>query len=303
MLVKEFVDKQVDGFPIGFYRSLPTVCLEEDCGYPTEMYETLTGLRCSNPRCPSKIAQRLESMFTALGIKGVGEVGFRAIVSHWHLRNPLLIFAYEPSDGQIAPSINMTTSTSVYEQLQAKNSFTLSEFVRIANLPYIQTSSGVIFDKFDSIEDAYKAIEEGGIQYIQSCLGVAKEEASLRAIKIFDSLMTFKTDLIEGYGCVNIIKKNNGMLNFKVCVSQAVECGFKTKAEFYNAVNSIAPDKLYVEFLGSATKDIDYLVWAGTTPSRKVNTVMKRNENGGNTPIMNATEFIAEMKRLVNDIS
>lgn len=303
MLVKEFVDKRVDGFPSGFYESLPTVCLEDDCGYPTEMYETLTGLRCSNPRCPAKIAQRLEAMFTSLGIKGVGEVGFRAIVSAWNLRNPLFIFAYEPDDGLLAPTINETTSRSVYEQLQKKKSFTLAEYVRIANLPHIQTSSGAIFDKFDDINKAYEEIERGGIQYIQSRLGVSKDETSLRAIKVFDSLMTYKQDLIEAFDCVDIIRKNGGMLNFKVCVSQAVECGFKTKAEFYNAVNSIAPDKLYVEFLGSATKDIDYLVWAGTTPSRKVNTVKKRNENGGNTPILNATEFIAEMKRLVDGIS
>ena len=300
MLVKEFVDKRIDGFPTGFYESLPTVCLEDGCGYPTEMCETLTGLHCSNPRCPAKVAQRMEAIFTTLGVKGVGEVGFRNIVNHWNFRNPLFIFAYEPSDGQLAPSINMTTSTAVYEQLQKKNSFTLPEYVRIANLPNIQTSSGAIFDKFDDINEAYEAIEKGGIQYVQSCLGVSKEDTSLRAIKIFDSLMTYKQDLIEAFDCVNIIPKNNGMLHFKVCVSQAVECGFKTKAEFYNAVNSIAPDKLYVEFLGSATKDIDYLVWAGTTPSRKVSTVMKRNEAGGNTPILNATEFIAEMKRLVN---
>lgn len=297
MLVKEFVDKKVDGFPLGFYECLPTVCSEPDCGYPTEMYETLTGLRCSNPRCPAKVSQRLQAMFTSLGVKGVGEVGFRSIVEYWGLRNPLLLLQYEfDGDGVLAPNINEATSREIERQLKEHQSFTLAEYVRLANIPALQTSSNAIFDKFDDIIDAYNAIEEGGIEYIQERLGIAKADLSLRSVKVYESLMTFKDDLIEGFDCIDVIRKNS-MLTFKVCVSQAVECGFKTKAEFYNYVNNLAPGRLYVEFIGSATGDIDYLVWAGREMSRKVSTVQRRNESGGNVPILNATEFIEEMKR------
>lgn len=69
MLVQEFVERQLDGFPEPFYDSLPTVCLEDVCGYPTEMLESLTQLRCSNPRCPSKVVQRMSAMVNRLGGK------------------------------------------------------------------------------------------------------------------------------------------------------------------------------------------------------------------------------------------
>ena len=306
MLVKEFTDRRVDGFPPSFYESLPDICLEDNCGYPTEMLETLTQLRCSNPRCPAKIAQRLQAIFGYLGVKGVGDVGIRNFVNERCLTNPMFVFAYEPGsieegkDGNFCSSVNENTSQSLYEQIQAKNSFTLAEYVRISHLPHIQTSAGALFDKFDDIELAYEAIESGGIEYIKDCLGIKNAEVSLRAIKIYESLMTFKTDLIEAISCVNIIKKNTGdMISFKVCVSGDVGCGYRTKADFYDYVNSMNPSKLHVDFLSSATKEIKYLIWNGGGITRKVQSVMSRNEKGENIPIMNASEFVEEMRNMI----
>lgn len=297
MLVQEFVERQLDGFPEPFYDSLPTVCLEDVCGYPTEMLESLTQLRCSNPRCPSKVVQRMSAMVNRLGVKDFGEERIRAFVSEWGIANPLILFAYEPSDGQLASNISMDLSTKIHNQIKDKKDFTLSEYVRIANLPYIQTSAGYIFDKFDDIREAYKAVEEGGIDYIQNCLGVKKaSEPSLMAIKVYTSLMTYKHDLIDLVDHVHIIERNKGdMLNYKVCVSGDVDCGFKTKTEFYRAVNSLS-DKLHVDFLGSATKEIKYLVWAGNRITNKVVSVQKRIASGEDIKILNASEFITEMK-------
>lgn len=308
MLVKEFVERRLDGFPNSFYESLPDTCLEENCGYPTEMLETLTQLRCSNPRCPAKIAQRLQAIFGYLGIKGVGEVGIKNFVNERGLRNPMFVFAYEPGDvaegkdGNFCSSVNENLSQSLYEQIQAKRSFTLAEYVRISHIPHVQTSAGALFDKYDDIEKAYDAIEAGGLDYIKDCLGIKNADVSLRAIKIYESLMTFKQDLIEAIDCVDIIKKNlDGMLSFKVCVSGDVGCGFKTKASFYDYVNSMNPERLHVDFLSAATKEIKYLIWNGGGITRKVQSVKSRNEKGENIPIMNATEFIEEMRNMLGE--
>lgn len=308
MLVKEFIERRLDGFPNSFYESLPDTCLEENCGYPTEMLETLTQLKCSNPRCPAKISQRLQSIFGYLGIKGVGDVGIRNFVNERGLTNPMFVFAYEPGaiedgkDGNFCSSVNEKMSQSIYEQIQSKNSFTLAEYVRISHIPHVQTSAGAIFDKFDDINLAYAEIEAGGLDYIKNCLGIKTAEVSLRAIKIYESLMTFKQDLIDAIDCVNIIRKNaEDMVSFKVCVSGDVGCGFKTKASFYDYVNNLNPDRLHVDFLSSATKEIKYLIWNGEGITRKVQSVMSRNEKGENIPIMNATEFIDEMKKMLGD--
>lgn len=300
MLVNEFVKMKVDGLPDTFYASLPTICLEENCGYPTEMLESLTQLKCSNPRCPAKVAQRLLSIVASLGVKDFGEERIKAFINHWGVTNPLIIFAYEPSDGQLAPNISMELSTRIYEQICEKKSFTLAEYVRIANLPNIQTSAGYIFDKYDDIESAYKPIEEVGISYIQKCLGIKKDtETSLMAIKVYESLMTYREDLLSMQDTVNIIKRNTGdMISFKACVSGDVGCGFKTKAEFYRTVNSMS-DKLHVDFLSSANKEIKYLIWAGDRMTNKVMSVKKRVENGEDIKIVNAFEFIEDMKGLL----
>lgn len=300
MLVEEFVRLKVNGLPQTFYDSLPTICLEDNCGYPTEMLDTLTQLKCSNPRCPAKVAQRLQSIINTLGVKDFGEQRIRDFVDCYQVTNPLIIFAWEPCDGQLAPTISPELSEKIYRQIEAKKDFTLTEYVRLANLPFIQTSAGCIFDKYDTIEDAYKPIDEGGVAYIQKCLGIkAGGECSLQAMKVYESLMTYRNDLAEMQDVVRIIKKNvGGMVSFKACVSGDVGCGFKTKAEFYHTVNSL-DEKIHIDFLGSATKDIKYLIWEGSRYTNKVVTVTKRIENGDDVKIVNATQFIEEVKRML----
>lgn len=301
MLVKELKELRRDGFPDAFYDSLPEICPEEGCGFPTEMLDTLTHLHCSNPRCPAKIEQRIISICSTLGVKDFGEARVRAFIRAWGVTNPLILFAYEPDeDGLLADNMNMDMCKRIYAQINAKRNFTLSEYVRIANLPNVQTSSNSIFDNFDDLGEAYRAIESGGIPYIQKCLGVG-EGASIRALKVYESLMTYKFDLFEFIDTVNIIKKNDGdIVYYKACVSGDVGFGYATKAEFYEYVNSLSP-RLHVDFLGSVRSDINYLIWAGDRFTNKVKKVNSMNEKGSNIPILNAEEFVNEMKRQMEE--
>lgn len=338
MLVSDFKDKMEYRYPEVFLRSLPDTCLDPRCGSPTEMSEVLTGLKCSNPRCPTKVANRIVAIMSALGVKDLGLARANSFVSKFGALNPLYIFAYESEiDGALGDDVSIEVSRRVEEQLKTKKNFALWEYVRIANLPFIQTSALQIFGDYDDLSQAYSDIEQGGVDFIRRKLDISKgaskstlmsantgedleseiTDVSVRALKVYTSLMTFKTDLFQALPFVNIIRLNDdNMTTLKVVCSEEVGAGFRTKADFYATVNGLYPN-LHVEFLSSVTKNIDYLVWAGADGSNvrvtnKVSKVRKYNETyeahkATNSlkpgehyiPILTANQFLLKIQTLV----
>lgn len=293
MLVKDFKEEQGYRFSQDFLDLLPEYCFDEECGSPLEFTETLTTLHCSDPRCPEKVRMRLLAISRKLGIKGIGKEKAKGFISKHGVRNPLCLFMYEPVvDGEFDYSTSMTVSESLYSQILERNSFTLSEYVRIANLPYIQSSAMHIFDGYKSLEDAYRDIEEGGVSFIQDKLGIQgtrymsdeddefrEMSVSIRALKIYDSLMTYKNDLFMALPFVNIIDTtSDDLVSLRACCSDEVGGGFRSKNEFYSYVNNMFAGKIHVDFVDSATKKIDFLIWAGAdgvTTARETGKVRK----------------------------
>lgn len=308
MLVPVFCQNADPTFPRIFYDSLPKTCPE--CGYPMEMSEALTQLHCSNFRCPTKVAQRLVAIMSALGVKDMGEARAEAFVRHFGLTNPLVIFAYEPDvDGPMADSISIDVSKKIVSQLEGRKSFTLPEYIRIANLPFIQMGAFSVFEDFDDLNEAYEKIESGGVAYIQDKLSIKEkgdDSISVRALKIYDTLMTFKEDLISILPYVTIIKTHcEGMQMIKAVCSTEVGVGFRTKADFYATCNNLYPN-IHIEFGSSVTKKTDYLVWAGAngSPAPVTNKVKKARayqEQGHAVKIVTALEFIDILKNLSGD--
>lgn len=308
MLVEVFCNDNSPLFSEDFYSCLPKRC--PICKMPMEMSEALTGLHCSNPKCHSKVAQRLVAMATQLGVKNLGDARAEKFVDNFGIDNPLLIYSYEPDeDGQMAEDISLDVSRDIVRQFKDKNKFTLAEYVRIANIPNIQMSAFSLFDGFDDLEEAYKTIEAGGVEYIRDCLNIKSkgtEDVSIRAVKVFESLMTFKSDLFEAIDGVEIIKiHTEGMKTIKAVCSTEVGVGFRTKADFYATCNNLYPN-IHIEFGSSVTKKTDYLVWAGAngSPAAVTNKVKKArayNEQGCNIKIVTATEFLGVLEELAGN--
>lgn len=289
MFVEDFCNYESMSFPQDFFDCLPVEC--PDCGMPMEMSETLTGLHCSNYRCPSKVAQRLVAIANALGVKDLGESRARKFVDECGITNPLDIFEYNPDiHGQMAVDISEDMSRKIAEQFQERRRFTLAEYVRIAQLPNIQTSAFALFDGYDDINRAYAAIEKGEVEYIRDRLSIKEkgsEDISVRALKIYESLMIFKEDLIRDVQFVDIIPLYiDGMVTLKAVCSSKVGGGYKTKAEFYAKCNSLYPN-VHIEFGSSVTKNTDYLIWAGGDVTAKV-----KKARGYGVVIVTAEEFI-----------
>lgn len=290
------------GLPLRFVEALPDTC--EECGSSLAISETMTGLHCSNPRCKDKLIMRIRSVCRDLGIVDFGESTIGKFIDYYGVTNHLNFF--DLKKGMIlSDEVSDKVSEKVIEQVIRKKDFLLWEFVQVANLPYIRTSARKIFQGYNSISEAFQDIEDGGVDFIQNKLGIAKEDTvSLQAMKIYSTLMEFKDDLIEGEECVNIIKLE-GKKELNVVCSDQVGGGFSKKPEFYAYIKNRFGDKVHVNFLSSVTKNIDYLVWAGAdgSPARytsKVQKVERYNEKGSNIPIVTASQFINEMKAYTN---
>lgn len=300
MLVKDFKVSCEDTYPEEFLNSLPEYCFNEGCKSPMEISSVLTSLKCSNPRCPDKIVKRITHIMSDLGVKDFGTARATDFVYTYGIKNPLAVFAYETTDGCLGQGVSMAVSQKIFNQISSKKTFTLWEYVRTAHLPFIQSSALTLFGEFDNLDDAYAYIEDGGVEYIREKLGIGKgsessaseddvivdeysdlevsiPSVSIRALKIFEVLMTFKQDLYEYLSFVNIIPLNSGNIRtLKAVCSEEVGVPYKTKADFYSVVNGLYPD-VHVEFLKSVNADIDYLVWAGADGSdvRVTNKVQK----------------------------
>lgn len=329
MLVSDFKNNAPVDVPDGFLSILPSTCIEPGCGAPMEISEALTDLHCSNPRCPIKVKMRMRAMLQSIGVKGIGKEVAGQIIDKFEIDNPLLLFSYVPEeDGTLTDTMSMEVSYKIYEQLKEKKKYTLWEYVRLANLPYIQTSALHIFEKYDNLDDAYKDIEAGGVDFIVNKLNIKKgseedetQSISIRAVKVLETLLTFKKDLYEAIDGVEIIKKNDGsIVSFKAVCSDEVGSPFKTKADFYSTVNNSYGDKFHVDFLSSVTKSIDYLIWAGAdgSPARLTSKVKKvrawndqykqKKEEGKlkdsdhEIPIMTAKQFIMMLGAMAEEI-
>ena len=306
MIVSDFCEENRDGglFSDKFFACLPKTC--PDCGMPIEINDTLTGLRCSNERCKGKVGQRIASIMTQLGVKDFGEARIYSFLDKYPMvKNPLLVFSLDYDDAPLGDNINMDISKRIIDQISSHKTFTLAEYVRIANIPNVQMSAFEIFGDVDSLEEAYERIENGGVSFIRDRLSIkdkGDESISVRATKVYQSLMTYKSDLFEALRFVTIQKVNTGeTVKVKAVCSNDVGFPFKTKADFYAFCNN-RYENVHIDFGTSVTKKTEYVVWNGAdgTPARATNKVQKArayNEKGSDIKIVTAMQFILAMDK------
>lgn len=291
------------GLPLEFAECLPDVC--PVCGSPMEMSEVLTGLHCSNPRCQGKIVMRIRAICQSLGILGFGESLISKFVEYYDVTNPINIFGLRPGMVVADPDdVSELVSDKIIQQIDSKRNFQLWEFVQIANIPGIQTCAKDIFGGYSKLDDVYHEIETGGVDWIQSKLGIAKDgELSVRAMQVYTNLCVFKEDLYDGIVDVNIIDKS-GVKEINIYCSDQAGAGFKHKKDFYKAIEEEFGDRVSFNIVGSVNKKLNYLIWAGAdgTPCRvtnKVSTVQGYQQQGYDIPIMTANQFIEHMRSIL----
>ena len=192
MLVAELDKNRFKKIDSRFYDSLPKFCEVESCGFPMQINEVLTEVSCSNVRCPKKIAKRVQELCQKLGIEITYLTAFDYVIMN-HITNPMYLFK-----SQAGIELEQEERDKIIKQMS------LERFVELKCLPYLEDTIK-IFKEYDSLDDFYADLESDGIEFLEKQLSVfVDEELSMRALKAYDVLMTFKQDLYDGIDYVEI---------------------------------------------------------------------------------------------------
>jgi hypothetical protein len=284
-------------FPQEFLDCLPSEC--SICGAPTEVTDTLSLLRCSNPQCGGKATKRLVTMLKDLGIINMGPSKCDSFLANFGVSTPYAIFMYEPDvDGPLYDSCSMDFSSGIFDQVNEKRSMLLWEYVKIGNLPGIRDSARKMLSHYDDLHVFFEDLEAGGIGFVQELLSIkgkpsngdiadedgyymglsdSSDSVSVKAVATYQTLMEYKEELLQAVGSVHIVPLDTEVVN--LCISRAVGAPYSSKNEFVAEINSKFDGVVRFNLLDSVSKDCQYLIWAGSgNPTPKVNKVNKMND-------------------------
>jgi len=300
LLVKELYDSEL---PKEFVDVLPKVC--DTCGSDIEISETLTILRCKNDLCLDKAVHRMVAMFKDLGVKNMGESKCRKFLEQLVNPNPYVIFMYNPEeDGVLFNGCSLDFSYDIYNQIDERRSMYLWEYVKIGNLPHIRDISKKLFSGYSDLESFYNDLELGGVDFVQELLEIKGNEntISVKALSVYDTLLTFKDNLFEAIDYVDIKTVDVPVLN--ICLSTSVGGGYRSKQDFVQSMIKKYGYKVMLNVLGSVTKSCDVLVWskigAETTKVKKAKSINEKRQGTDEREILilTADEFESYLQSL-----
>ena len=283
MLVKEL---ELSGkLPQQFIDILPKVC--PDCGADMIISDTLKELSCENPYCKGKVAQRMTAMLIDMGVKNMGESRCLKFIEETGLNYPSAILQWEPKFGDIG-DLSEEFLNGIKKQIDEHRTMMLWEYVKYSNIPYLRDTARELFKEYNDLKQFYAIMESKGdaaVVFIQEILGIKESGVlSIRALNIYQSLVIYKEELIEGLKYVNIIVPDKTL---NICISTSVGQGYANKADFANQMNQRYGNKCHINFLSTVTKNCDYLIWSKIgAPTSKV-----KKANSYGIPILTGAEF------------
>lgn len=281
MRVTELKTEYNDSLPQEFLNILPEQC--PSCHSQLDINEALTSISCSNPHCIDKVVMRAKAMLDNLGVLGLGESGLTKYFEERNTRNPLVLLDLSYDEVLFEGASDSLTEKMVI-QLESVKEMPLWEMVAIANIPNVQTSARRLLKGYSDMNKFYQDLEEGGLQFIQEKLGIS-ESATTNAINIYNSLITYKEDLIEGQRYITLPVERD-VKELEICISEGIK-GFSSKPAFIKALNERFKDTYSIVMVSSMTKKVDLLVWEGGKVTSKVSAAERYGK-----PILSSAEFI-----------
>lgn len=263
---------------------IPTNC--EECGEELYLTESLRQLYCGNHMCATKIAARLESMAKMMKADGWGESACLTVTRQFGLISPFQVFLLEGRECSDVAAFNKKVAEICD---WGKRKIKLWEVVKYANIPSIDTVAFKIFDGYESMESAFKDIEENGVAFIADKLGLRNAETGVMAVNIYNTLMEYKDELIFGESVFEIYNPTGEKLY--IAITGGVY-GFNNKSEFINYINRRYNGKVNAMLMNSVTRDVNALVADGSTNSNKYRKAMKMKSDGSDIIITDSTGLV-----------
>lgn len=265
-----------------FFEVVPQFC--DSCDSPLDMNMALTELKCINPMCTGKLVMRVRKLCEALGIKHFGESSIEKWVDENGIVSPLQLYNIE--DGMLLNGISDSLADKLLPQISAVKTMKLWEFVANAQLPYIQMSAKKLLEGYSNLEDFFRDMTDGGVDFIQARLGIGDQYddlgnpiVSTMATKVFTSLLESQEELLEAINYITLEDESN-VQEFIIVASDEVGNGFSTKREFYNYIKQRYAGLATFTIGSSVTKKTNIVIWKGFdgTPARETSKVKRTYE-------------------------
>ena len=250
---------------------------ECECGSPIEFTDSLRQIYCSNPRCLYKVAARLEAMAKAMQADGWGESTCIEVCKIFKLKSPYQVFLLENA---VADGISSLDGVAAFPKKvasicdPARKKVELWEVVKLAGIPSIETISYKIFDGYNSLTEAFNDIEKGQVPFIADKLGLKNAETGVMAVRVYNTLLEYKDELLFGEKQFQIYKPTGETLH--IAITGGVQ-GFKNKGEFIRYINDRYNGKVNAMLMSSVTSQVDILIADGDTSSRKYKSAERIN--------------------------
>lgn len=283
--------------PQEFLNVLPIEC--PYCGHPTEMTDSLTELRCSNPSCPAKLSRRMVGLLTDLGIKGLGESKCADFIEHFggRIRSPYDIVRFAATWEKAGkPSLSTKQSSEftagIVQEIKKHLKVSLWEYVKVGNFEGIRDSARALFDGYKTIEDFYREFNGSGATsadktaFIAKKLGIAHsaEKVSIKAVTTASTLMTIESELTAYQRFFDIAVADRSV---NICISRAVGAPYQSKQDFVHIMNEQYGNMIHINNLSSLSKNCHCLIWSKEGAATSKVTKAKSN----NIPIVTGAGF------------
>lgn len=252
---------------------IPETC---ECGAPIEFTDTLRQIYCSNARCLYKVASRLEAMAKAMQSDGWGESTCITVCREFGMISPFQVFLLEDMLKQ-----GRTSSVSAFPKKvenicdRKKRNVELWEVVRLAGIPSIETIAYKIFAGYNNLTEAFSDIEKGQVPFIAEKLGIKNVESGVMAVKVYNTLMEYKEELLFGETQFDIHKPAGQTIH--IAITGGVY-GFRNKSEFIKYINNRYNGKVNAMLMNSVTQKVDILIADGDSSSNKYRTAHRIND-------------------------
>lgn len=263
---------QAGVLPQEFLDVLPTEC--PYCGHPTEMTDSLTELRCTNPSCPAKLSRRMVGLLTDLGIKGLGESKCADFIAHFggKIRSPYDIVRFAVTwEKSGKPSLSSKQSSDftagIVQEIQKHLKLSLWEYVKVGNFEGIRDSARALFDGYKTIEDFYNEFHGSGATaaewtaFIAKKLGIAHsaEKVSVKAVTTTNTLISIENELVAYQRFFDIAVADRSV---NICISRAVGAPYQSKQDFVHIMNEQYGSMIHINNLSSLSKNCHCLIWS-----------------------------------------
>lgn len=269
---------------------IPHFC--EYCGSPLEFTDSLKQIYCPNRFCALKIAARLEYMAKSMKADGWGESTCREVCKIFKLKSPYQVFLLEKCSCDSIPAFRKKVGSICDPE---KRRVRLWEVVKLAGIPSIETIAFKIFDGYNNLTEAYEDIEKYQVPFIAEKLGLKNADTGVMAVKVFNTLLEYKDELLFGETQFEIYKPTG--VSLYVAITGGVQ-GFTNKSEFIKYINKRYNGKINAMLMNSVSSKVHVLVADGDTYSSKYRTACRLQEKGHDILITDSRGLISWLDSL-----